>query len=143
MPIPIPMPMSELCDRLTISMLKLKRLTAEEADHVALQQQIDYYNRGIDTTDWQLLQLLAELVEVNGQIWDAEHSIRKGLDDHSPMDEIGRRALVIRDINMRRIAIKNRIAQHTQQAEFTDVKMNYANMCCEGVALPPNQTQDR
>jgi hypothetical protein len=122
----IPMPMSELCDRLTISILKLRRLTDDQADKAALRKQIDYYRKGIDETDTQLLTLIEALERENGRIWDAEHNIRRGLDDAVPLEEIGRRALVIRDINMKRVAVKNSIAQHTGQAEFVDVKMNYA-----------------
>jgi len=127
----IPMPMSELCDRLTISILKLRRLSDDQADKAMLRQQIDYYRNGIDERDTQLLSLIADLELENGLIWDAEHNIRKGLDADVPLEEIGRRALIIRDINMRRIAVKNSIAKHTGQAGFVDVKMNYARDSAE------------
>lgn len=122
----IPMPMSELCDRLTIAILKARRLSDAQADKVALSRQIAYYRKGIDETDTHLLTLIEDLERENGRIWDAEHDIRKGLDTNASLAEIGRRALVIRDINMQRVAIKNKIAEHTDQAEFVDVKMNYA-----------------
>ena len=123
----VPMPMSELCDRLTIARLKQQRLSDEQASQKDLLAQIEYYLRGIDVSDFCLGDLVVELEKVNGKIWDAEHAIRKGLDDKVPLEEIGRRALVIRDLNMRRIAVKNAIANHTGQGEFIDVKMNYAN----------------
>jgi hypothetical protein len=140
MPQPIPMPMSELCDRLTIARLKLARLTEAQADHDAIRRQIQHYIQGVDTNDRPLWLLLESLEEVNGRIWDAEHSIRKGLDAHVPLEEIGRRALLIRDINMQRIAIKNAIAAHTGQAEFTDVKMNYARDAERSTHAVPTST---
>lgn len=123
---PVPMPMSELCDRLTIARLKQQRLNTEQADQQDLLAQIEYYLKGIEVSDFKLGDLIQQLEKLNGKIWDAEHNIRRGLDDDVPMEEIGRRALVIRDINMKRIAVKNQIAVHCNQGEFTDVKMNYA-----------------
>lgn len=120
------MPMSELCDRLTIARLKQQRLTATESIQSDLLAQIAYYTTGIDCSDFTLGDLIQKLEKINGKIWDAEHAIRRGLEDDVPLEEIGRRALVIRDINMQRIAVKNQIASHCGQAEFTDVKMNYA-----------------
>lgn len=126
MPTAVPMPMSELCDRLTIARLKQQRLTSAQADQQDLNTQIAYYMQGIDCSDFVLNDLVHKLEKINGQIWDAEHNIRRGLDDEVSMEEIGRRALVVRDINMQRIAVKNQIADHCRQHEFTDVKMNYA-----------------
>lgn len=122
----VPMPMSELCDRLTIASLKKRRLTSSQANHADLKNQISYYLLGIDIKDKKMIDFITELEVVNGEIWDAEHDIRRCLDDSMPLEQIGEAAIRIRDINMRRIAIKNRIAVYCGQAQFTDVKMNYA-----------------
>ncbi len=122
----VPMPLSELCDRWTIARLKLQRLPQSMANHEELQRQIEHYATGIDTTDKQLTLLTDELHAVNGKIWDEEHGIRRCIEDHLPLEEIGKKALAIRDLNMVRISVKNKIAVHTGQAEFVDVKMNYA-----------------
>ena len=124
--VPVHMPMSELCDRYTIARLKQQRLSDDQANQFDLRAQVDYYKQGINDSDFHLGDLIVKLEKINGKIWDAEHNIRKGLDDEVPLEEIGRRALVIRDINMQRIAVKNEIAEYVGQAEFTDVKMNYA-----------------
>lgn len=122
----IPTPLPEVADRYTIAKLKLERLPADEADPDELQRQVDFYREGLDTDDDDLMAMVDELYEINGLIWDAEHEIRKGQDENLGLDEIGRRALRIRDLNRRRIRIKNRIVELTGDG-FKDVKMNYAD----------------
>ncbi len=81
--------------------------------------------QGIDCSDFVLNDLVHKLEKINGKMWDAEYNIRRGLDDDAPMEEIGRRALVIRELNLERIAVKNQIAAHCEQPEFTEVKRYY------------------
>tara|TARA_R100000005_G_C4874667_1_gene129346 strand:- start:205 stop:597 length:393 start_codon:yes stop_codon:yes gene_type:complete len=123
----IAMPICELCDRLTIAQLKLKRLPDEEIDKVGLQKQIEYYESGIDTKNKDLLSLILKLHNINGLMWDAEYAIRKGLDADLGLEEIGRRAIHIRDLNRDRVAIKNEITVLADQPEFQDCKMNHAS----------------
>ena len=105
----VAMPICELCDRLTIAQLKLQRLPADELDKGLLRKQIAYYETGIDHNDPKICDLIAALFDINGQMWDAEHDIRKGLDEILGLSEIGRRAVKIRNLNCIRIAIKNKI----------------------------------
>ena len=121
------MPICELCDRLTIAQLKLDRLPDEEIDKVGLQKQIEYYESGIDEKNKELLTQLLKLHKVNGLMWDAEYAIRKGLDADLGLEEIGRRAIHIRDLNRDRVAIKNEITVLANQPEFQDCKMNHAS----------------
>ena len=121
------MPICEVADRLTIARLKKSRLPDSEIDKVALQKQIEYYEKGINFQNEGLNELILSLQEINGKIWDAEYDIRKGLDDGLGLHEIGRRALKIRDLNKFRISIKNKITELAGQLEFVDCKMNYAS----------------
>tara|TARA_R110000751_G_scaffold47597_3_gene106496 strand:- start:2315 stop:2737 length:423 start_codon:yes stop_codon:yes gene_type:complete len=123
----VAMPISELCDRLTIAQLKLERLSDDELDKVALQKQIEYYEGGLNMNDPKTVALLLALHEINGKMWDAEYAIRKGLDDELGLEEIGRRALNIRDLNRERVSIKNDITILAGQPEFADCKMNHAS----------------
>jgi hypothetical protein len=123
----ISMPICELCDRLTIAQLKLDRLPDDEIDKVGLQKQIEYYESGIDEKNKELLTQLLKLHKVNGLMWDAEYAIRKGLDADLGLEEIGRRAIHIRDLNRDRVAIKNEITVLADQPEFQDCKMNHAS----------------
>lgn len=124
---PIPMPICELCDRLTIALLKAERLSDDEIDKDDLAKQIDYYTEGIDQTNPELQALINKLLDANKKMWDAEHAIRKGLDDDLGLEEIGRRAINIRDYNRERVAIKNDIADLVSQPEFKDCKMNHVS----------------
>jgi len=124
---PIAMPICELADRLTIAHLKLQRLPDEEIDKSLLQKQIAYYESGIDPSNSELRSLILDLNEINGEMWDAEYAIRKGLDEDLGLAEIGRRALRIRDLNRVRVSIKNKITSIAGQPEFADCKMNHAS----------------
>ena len=104
---PIPMPICELCDRLTIAILKAERLSDDEIDKDGLDKQIAYYAEGIDQNNLDLQLLIDKLLQANKKMWDAEHAIRKGLDEDLGLEEIGRRAINIRDYNRERVAIKN------------------------------------
>jgi uncharacterized protein YxjI len=123
----IAMPICELCDRFTIAKLKFERLPQEEADKEGLKRQMQYYEKGIDYSIAGIKELIQQLYEINGSIWDAEAEIRKGHDDKLELSEIGRRALVIRDLNRVRVSIKNKIATVTNQEDFLDCKMNHAS----------------
>lgn len=124
-PQPIAMPVSELCDRLTIAQLKFHRLPDDQIDRAGLQRQIEYYQTGIDKSNSRLGFLITELHTINGKMWDAEYSIRKGLDDDLGLEEIGRRAILIRDLNRVRVKLKNDISELVGQDEFKDCKMNH------------------
>jgi hypothetical protein len=124
---PIPMPICELCDRLTIAILKAERLSDDEIDKDGLDKQIAYYAEGIDQNNLDLQLLIDKLLQANKKMWDAEHAIRKGLDEDLGLEEIGRRAINIRDYNRERVAIKNDIADLVSQPEFKDCKMNHVS----------------
>ena len=121
------MPINELCDRLTIAELKLERLPAQELDKKLLSQQIAYLWEGVDRDNLQLLELIALLKTINGQMWDLEYELRKGLDEKLGLIEIGRRAIEIRNHNRTRVAVKNQIAKLVSQPEFLDCKMNHVS----------------
>tara|TARA_R110000751_G_scaffold1985_5_gene7611 strand:+ start:27819 stop:28208 length:390 start_codon:yes stop_codon:yes gene_type:complete len=123
----IAMPVSELCDRLTIAQLKLERLSDDEINKKELQKQIEYYESGVDMDRPRLVSLVIDLHKINGQMWDAEYAIRKGLDNDLGLEEIGRRALKIRDLNRVRVSVKNEITEIVGQPEFKDCKMNHAS----------------
>jgi len=125
--IPIPIPICELCDRLTIAQLKKERLDNNQIDKNLLQKQIDYYTEGVDTNNIKLVNLITSLYHINSLMWDAEHDIRKGLDNELGYEEIGKRAIHIRDLNKQRVSIKNEIAEVTNQQEFIDCKMNHVS----------------
>jgi|TARA_R110000824_G_scaffold304281_4_gene492098 hypothetical protein len=122
---PIITPIPEVADRYTIALLKIQRLDASEIDVDEMQRQIDYYKEGLDLDNPKLANLVDKLYHVNGLMWDAEHAIRKGQDEGLGLEEIGTRAIHIRDLNRDRMKVKNDIIDLTGDG-FKDAKMNYA-----------------
>ncbi len=122
---PIITPIPEVADRYTIAVLKIERLDHTEIDLDDMQKQIDYYKQGLDLANKALSKLVNDLYEINGKMWDAEHSIRKGQDENLGLEEIGKRAILIRDLNRIRMKVKNDIIELTGDG-FKDCKMNYA-----------------
>jgi hypothetical protein len=110
----IPTPLAEAADRYTIAVLKKERLL----------EQVAYYAPAlIEAEHPGLTKLVGELYQINSQIWDAEAAIRAGQDQELGLEEIGRRALKIRDLNRVRVGIKNQIVELTGEG-FLDCKMN-------------------
>ena len=122
---PIITPIPEVADRYTIALLKSERLDTTEIDPDDMQRQINYYRSGLDLDNPNLNDLVNELYETNASIWDAEHDIRKGQDEDLGFEEIGRRAIRIRDLNRIRMKVKNDIIDLTGDG-FRECKMNYA-----------------
>ena len=69
--------------------------------------------------------MIDALYEVNGAIWDLESDIRKGKEGELGLEEVGRRALKIRDLNAKRIQFKNDISE--RYGEDSEVKGNHAS----------------
>ncbi len=122
---PIVTPIPEVADRYTIAILKIERLDHNEIDVEDMQKQIDYYKEGLDLNNLELSKLVDDLYDINGKMWDAEHAIRKGQDENLGLEEIGKRAIKIRDLNRIRMKVKNDIIELTGDG-FKDCKMNYA-----------------
>lgn len=67
---------------------------------------------------------LLDLLRINSEIWQLEADIRKGVDLALPLEEIGRRAIAIRNKNRVRIEIKNRIASEAGEC-FFEIKKDH------------------
>jgi hypothetical protein len=125
----------DLVDRLSILTLKSERLppNAEvRREYVAIRNACE--DAGISSAAFE------KLFEVNGKIWDLESDIRKGREntlelssDVKVMDfdklrqlaEVGRRALMIRDLNGKRVELKNTL--NTRLGGFIEVKGDHAS----------------
>lgn len=138
-------PISELLDRYTIAKLKMERIGEVECrlEFDALEAEI-YKLKNLNLLNKQMLQVdenkgifnspinlfleteLNQLYEINGKIWDMESQLRAGLDGEVGLEEIGRRAIEIRNLNRIRVGIKNRIAEVTGSG-YKDIKMNHVS----------------
>ena len=113
----------DIVDRFTIVLLKLLRIGD------SFMPEFNAYSEAITRLDcmhpevpW--LTLTMEMFKVNKDIWDLESDVRKGKLDGN-LEEVGRRAIAIRDKNNKRIEIKNQIAE--LMGEFKEVKKDHAS----------------
>ena len=119
------MPLPELLDRLVIVRLKAERIKNKEKEMELafyLKELEDYKKKGFIIND----EWVERLYNVNGKIWDLESDIRKGKEGALGLEEVGRRAIEIRNLNKIRISIKNEITEATGSG-FKDVKINHAS----------------
>jgi hypothetical protein len=96
----------ELVDRYCIAKVKFSKLGNNSEEVEFYTEQMQKFGMAKIEHD------LEELIQIHTQIWDMEDDFKKCVVELKyPMDEIGRRAIKIRDINIDRYAIKNKIAE--------------------------------
>jgi len=117
------MPLSDILDRYSILILKQRRLPQHEDINKACIQ----FKMEIDIHEDQdfVQEHLEALIAVNGKIWDLESDIRRGKEGELGLEEVGRRALMIRDLNTERVRLKNLAAERL--GEFKEVKVDHAS----------------
>ena len=127
----VPTPIHEIADRYTIAVLKAERCT-DPIEIARAKRQMEFYaetgkpNAQLDKVP---LNLLTQLLDVNREMWDTEGLIRRGEENSTTLEEIGRLALSVRDINRRRNGIKNDILNRCGSPDddiFREMKVNYA-----------------
>ena len=99
-------PVIEIVDRYTIAVVK------HEKTNGANQEELDFYleqmkQANINPSDVKII----ELIEHHSYVWSLEDDFKKAKIDSLPLEEIGRRALYIRDIGYRRVDLKNALAE--------------------------------
>jgi len=105
------MPTSEIIDRYTITLLKSER-TDEE---------LDAYKKELPDSN-TVQTFIDRMYEINGKIWETEGDIRKGVD--MPLEEVGRLAIKVRELNQIRNGIKGEIVDEFAEG-FKEIKVNY------------------
>ena len=99
-------PVIELFDRYAIAQVKFQKTNG--ANH----EELNFYKHQIDQFDTSLVEILMQtLYNIHTEIWDLESELKSGCEHNLPLDEIGRRAIAIRNHNNKRINIKNAIAE--------------------------------
>lgn len=99
-------PVIEIVDRYAIAVVK------HEKTNGANQEELDFYIDQINEIKIDLLDpKLLELIEHHRYVWSLEDDFKKAKIDNLPLEEIGRRALYIRDIGYRRVDLKNDFAK--------------------------------
>jgi len=100
------LPVLELIDRLCIARVKHARTQG------ANQVELDWYEQRFRELP-QSVELDADIqamTDIHHAIWDLEWQLKSGVEQMLSLQEIGRRAISIRDFNNRRITYKNSIA---------------------------------
>lgn len=111
-------PVIELLDRLAIAEIKFQRTNAN-------QEELQWYQRQVDALDMQLIQQeFKKLKDIHNQIWDLESDLKTGVEHKHSLEEIGRRAIEIRNLNNRRIALKNAMAE-AMQCPVREIKQDH------------------
>ena len=116
----IPYPINEIADRHSICRLK------EERAAVDMSKEMNIYEEELKQYNGSIWNYVERLYQINGEIWDLEAAIRQGLDDELGLEEIGRRAIEIRNKNKIRISIKNEIVDAFGEG-FRDIKVNHGS----------------
>lgn len=98
-------PIGELIDRYCIAKLKFERTQKNLIE-------LEYYQCQIDKLDISMIQdQIQQLFDVHVEIWNLESLLKSGLEQQIPLEEIGRRAIEIRNWNGKRVKIKNLMAE--------------------------------
>ena len=100
------LPVLELIDRLCIARVKYARTNG------ANQVELDWYEERYQQLPHsvELDADIQAMTDIHHAIWDLEWQLKSGVEQMLSLQEIGRRAIAIRDFNNKRIAYKNSIA---------------------------------
>ena len=117
------MPISEIADRYSICLLKSQRI--KDVDLSEVHRELNTLNGELNKFN-NIQSYVDQLYLVNGKIWDLESDIRRGKENEIGLEEVGRRSISIRELNKKRISIKNQIVE-TYKVGFTELKMYHAS----------------
>jgi hypothetical protein len=112
-------PIIELIDRLAIAEVKFLRTNG------ANQAELEWYQTQADNFSFDEIQAqYNDLKDIHNEIWELESLLKSGHEQQLSLEEIGRRAILIRNFNNTRIAIKNSIAHHLG-CNVREIKKNH------------------
>jgi hypothetical protein len=98
-------PIIELVDRLAIAEVKFQRTRANE------QELLWYKDQALHVDLDKIVNEYQDLKRIHNEIWNLEAELKSGHEADLALEEIGRRAIAIRDHNNKRVALKNAIAE--------------------------------
>jgi hypothetical protein len=98
-------PIIELVDRLAIAEVKFKRTKANE------EELLWYMNQAMRIDLTVIVDEYEDLKRIHNEIWELESKLKTGRESELSLEELGRRAIAIRDHNNKRVLLKNIIAE--------------------------------
>ena len=111
-------PVIELLDRLAIAEIKFQRTAANAEELEWYQKQSASYNMSLVKREFD------QLKDIHNKIWRLESELKSGVEQQLALEEIGRRAIAIRDLNNRRICLKNTMAE-IMQCPVREIKQDH------------------
>jgi len=109
----------DVVDRYSICKLKYERAQIDNTQETySLLNEMSFY-KGLET-------YVDKLYEINGLCWDMESDIRSGNEDDLGLEEVGRRALKLRDLNSVRVSVKNELNSKFKEG-FIEIKMDHSS----------------
>lgn len=114
------LPVLELIDRLCIARVKHARTRG------ANQVELDWYEDKLRQLPQsaELDEAIQAMTDIHHAIWDLEWQLKSGVEQMLSLQEIGRRAIAIRDFNNKRIAYKNTVARILSHP-VTEIKQDH------------------
>ena len=114
------LPVLELIDRLCIARVKHARTNG------ANQTELDWYESRLQQLPQsaELNEAIQAMTDIHHAIWDLEWQLKSGVEQMLSLQEIGRRAIAIRDFNNKRIAYKNTVARILSHP-VTEIKQDH------------------
>lgn len=117
-------PLPEAIEKMGILTLKLNGVPSEEYRRL-LEKEYDFYTKVVDAYREDGVNVKDEwieaLKEINGATWKMEIDITQGRENELGLEEVGRRAILLRDGNKIRIALKKKIADEAG-LDFYEIK---------------------
>lgn len=111
-------PVIELFDRLVIAQIKFEKTQANK-------EELDWYLKQANNHQIANINVeLGKLREIHLGIWNLEADLKTFQEHKHSLEEIGRRAIAIRNLNASRINIKNKIAEKLK-CEVREIKHNH------------------
>lgn len=98
-------PIVELIDRLAIAEVKFQRTQANK------EELLWYKDQALHVDLSEVVNEYEDLKRIHNEIWNLEAELKSGREAELALEEIGRRAIAIRDHNNKRVALKNAIAE--------------------------------
>jgi len=112
-------PIIELVDRYCIAKLKFAKTSRNQEELVFYQRQLINYDLNL------VQQELESLYQIHNEIWSLEKELKSGMEHQLTLEEIGRRAIEIRDWNHKRIHLKNIMADKLGQSHLHEIKHDH------------------
>ncbi len=114
-------PFGELLDRYCICLVKAERIKNYDLN------ELEWYTQSLHDLGFDFIENadgIESLTSIHRTIWDLEWQLKQGVEDQLSLEEIGRRAIEIRNWNNRRIGIKNIISER-HGSQHREVKQDH------------------